>query len=162
MLTLVLISVMFIRLVSQRESSCKGKYSILDEFCTKLIPSPFQPSNGGPNHLQTSIDNRKPIVSSPRPHLSVAGNQSLYFDMIMNELHDSQSSIQKTNQVIIYHVNPESGLGNVIIGLVSCIFASLATNRGLQSTFVFQLFIFIYTSYSIRLHSSSALFSLFQ
>ena len=138
MLTLMLISIMLIRPMSQRERKCKGKYSVLDEFCTKHIPSAFQPSNGSFNHLQTIMDNRKPIGSSPRPHLSVLGNQSLYFDMIINEMHELQSSIQQTNQVIIYHVNPESGIGNVIIGLVSCLVASLATKRGLQSTFVFS------------------------
>ena len=143
---------MSIRLVSHKESKCKGQYYILDEFCIKHIPLPSQLSNGSFNHYKTDINKRTPVFSSSRPHMSVSGNQSLYFDAIMNELYNSQSTIKQTNQVIIYHVNPESGLGNVIIGLVSCIFASLATNRGLQSTLLFQfifLLSFFVTFYSL-------------
>lgn len=65
--------------------------------------------------------------------------QDVLFQKMLESMYQHQKSISSTHQVIIYHVNTESGLGNVIVGLVSCIIAALATNRGVQSgTFVFN------------------------
>ena len=52
---------------------------------------------------------------------------------MLESMYQHQMNFSSTHQVIIYSVNAESGLGNVIIGLVSSIIAALATNRGIQS-----------------------------
>lgn len=66
--------------------------------------------------------------------------QDALFYTILESIYQHQNNISSTYQVIIYRVNVESGLGNVIIGLVSSIIAAVATNRGIQSgSFCFLL-----------------------
>ena len=56
------------------------------------------------------------------------------FSSLLEHIHLLQSNVSKSFQVVVYSVNPESGLGNVVIGLVSSVIAAVATNRAIQST----------------------------
>ena len=61
--------------------------------------------------------------------------QEKLFGELLEHASKLQDQITTTNKVIIYKVNQESGLGNVIVGLVSSFVAAVASNRGIQSIF---------------------------
>ena len=61
--------------------------------------------------------------------------QEILFGELLEHVSKLQNQIATTNKVIIYKVNNESGLGNVIVGLVSSFVAAVASNRGIQSIF---------------------------
>ena len=60
--------------------------------------------------------------------------QESLFSNLLESINALQKNISSTHSVIIYQPNGESGLANVIIGLVSCIIAALSTGRGVQSS----------------------------
>ena len=77
----------------------------------------------------------KEIVMYTENHNSTS-QQQLLFDELMRHVYSLQSNISSTNSVIIYKSHGESGLGNIIVGMVSSLIAAVATNRGFQSIFL--------------------------
>ena len=65
--------------------------------------------------------------------LNHTDEQGHLFDELMKHILILQRNISVSQSVIIYQANVESGLGNVIIGMVSSLISALATNRGFQS-----------------------------
>ena len=91
------------------------------------------------SNKRRSDPNRSTIVSN-RNSTSL-NEESVLFSAFVEHIHLLQSNVSKSFQAIVYSVNPESGLGNVIIGLVSCIVAAVATDRAIQSRSVPSRFI---------------------
>ena len=83
--------------------------------------------------------NTKPLrdISARDDFLVSIGNnsdiQEKLFGEFIHHVFELQDHISTTNRVILYKVNKESGLGNVIVGLVSSLVAAVASNRGMQS-----------------------------
>lgn len=65
--------------------------------------------------------------------LNHTDEQGFLFDNLMKHIIELQRNITTSQSVIIYKTNGESGLGNVIIGMVSSLISGLATDRGFQS-----------------------------
>ena len=76
------------------------------------------------------VQNNFPIRATNKSDI-----QEKLFGELLEHVSKLQDQITTTNQVIIYKVNQESGLGNVIVGLVSSFVAAVASNRGIQSMF---------------------------
>lgn len=72
--------------------------------------------------------------------LNHTDEQGHLFDELMKHILVLQRNISVSQSVIIYQANVESGLGNVIIGMVSSLISALATNRGFQSICYSTLF----------------------
>lgn len=72
---------------------------------------------------------------------TVLNEETVLFSSLIGHIYLLQSNVSTSFQAIVYSVNPESGLGNVIIGLVSCIIAAVATDRAIQSTPVQSAFL---------------------
>lgn len=65
---------------------------------------------------------------------TMLNKESVLFSSFVERIHLLQGNVSRSFQAIVYSVNPESGLGNVIIGMVSCVIAAVATDRAIQST----------------------------
>ena len=96
------------------------KYPFLNGFAVKTSP-------GFVSSMQSII----PITTTNNN----SDIQEKLFGELLEHVSKLQNQIATTNKVIIYKVNNESGLGNVIVGLVSSFVAAVASNRGIQSIF---------------------------
>lgn len=96
------------------------KYPFLNGFAVKTSP-------GFVSSMQSII----PITNTNNN----SDIQEKLFGELLEHVSKLQNQIATTNKVIIYKVNNESGLGNVIVGLVSSFVAAVASNRGIQSIF---------------------------
>ena len=89
-------------------------------------------------HFQgASAQNQDTSVEGDDPEI-VVGNyteiQEILFGSLFEYIAELQRNISSSKRVIIYKINPESGLGNMVVGLVSSLVAALATGRGIQSS----------------------------
>jgi len=91
------------------------------------------------SNRRKSDPNRSAVVSNRNG--TILNEESVLFSLFVEHIHLLQGNVSKSFQAIVYSVNPESGLGNVIIGLVSCIVAAVATDRAIQSRSVPSRFI---------------------
>ena len=96
-----------------------SKYPFFSEFAVKTNPI----------HVSL-VRNTFPIRATNNSDI-----QEKLFGELLEHASKLQDQITTTNKVIIYKVNQESGLGNVIVGLVSSLVAAVASNRGIQSIF---------------------------
>lgn len=159
----VLLGLLWVRVSKHYERESKAELQHGSSFQVLRLSSPVQ----NMDRIEKADLNTVNIIPSNSVQLhrdqSFTSDQALQFDSLMRELYQSQASIPQSNQVIIYHVNKESGLGNVIIGLVSCLFAALATNRGLQSRSISAIFsnLSLWLFYSKTFPSLLSVFSRF-
>lgn len=79
--------------------------------------------------------NESHIVLPVYPLFNHSDEQGSLFDTLMQHVFALQGNISTSQSIIIYKSNSESGLGNIIIGMVSSLIAGLATNRGFQSRY---------------------------
>lgn len=89
------------------------------------------------------MDDAESVLSAvSKPHytpsrtgmmLNHTDEQGQLFDNLMRHIILLQNNITASKSIIIYKTNGESGLGNVIIGMVSSLISGLATDRGFQS-----------------------------
>lgn len=94
------------------------------------------------------IDDTKTVLTTvPKPQytpsrsgmmLNHTDEQGRLFDSLMRHIISLQNNITTSQSIIIYKSNGESGLGNVIIGMVSSLISGLATHRGFQSVLLWD------------------------
>ena len=91
-------------------------------------------------YIEASALNQSVLVEDDEPSI-VLGNytkiQEILFASLFEYMIELQRNISSSNRAIIYRINPESGLGNMVVGLVSSLVAALATGRGIQSSIDF-------------------------
>lgn len=89
-----------------------------------------------------SAQNQDVSVEGDEPEI-VVGNyteiQEILFGSLFQYIAELQRNISSSRRVIIYKINPESGLGNMVVGLVSSLVAAVATGRGIQSSYQFPV-----------------------
>lgn len=139
-MTFALLGLLWVRVSKHSDKENQAEVQHGSSFHVLHLPCPIQ----NMDRIDEGNLNAGNVIPSSSVQLhriqNFTSDQAMQFDSLMRELYQSQASIPQSNQVIIYHVNKESGLGNVIIGLVSCLFAALATNRGFQSRSIFTIF----------------------